>query len=137
MAFVLTTMTWAWVTPEACAGNPHETHADDPRDARAEDSGAAPAALDPAPKQEPTALRLDGNSTLADWRRATTAERSRIAVALARSSLALDATRLEIATAAMEITGCLSRTASDPKFDAWRVATTAGTCLNAPEKPAP
>lgn len=86
------------------------------------------------PKATHQVRKLNGNSTLAEWRSATPAARSRIAVALAKTHLAPDAAKLEVATVAMEITGCLSKTASDPKFDNWRVATTAGTCLTAPEK---
>ena len=46
------------------------------------------------------------------------------------------ATKLEIATAAMEITGCVTSTARDARLDAWQIAPTAATCLDAPERPA-
>jgi hypothetical protein len=78
---------------------------------------------------------LSGDSTLADWRGASSSERSRVAVELARERLKPDATKLEIATAAMEITGCLGTTANDLRFSGWKVAPTAATCLTAPEKP--
>ncbi len=81
------------------------------------------------------AFALTGDSTLAEWRAATAAERSQVAVALAKNRLAADAGKLEIATAAMEISGCLSATARDTRLDAWKVAPAAATCLSAPERP--
>jgi len=87
-----------------------------------------------APQETDAPRTLTGDSTLADWQKATAAERSRVAVALAKNRLAPTATRLEIATAAMEITGCISATARDARFAAWKVAPTAATCLAAPEK---
>ncbi len=82
-----------------------------------------------------TGSPLTGDSTLARWLAATADERTPIAVALARNLLKPDASKLEIARAAMEITGCLTRTAKDPKLSAWRVAPTANICLTAPERP--
>lgn len=92
------------------------------------------AATEPAHEDEarPT---LTGDSTLAEWTKATAAERSRVAVALAKNRLEPTATKLEIAKTAMEITGCVSSTARDARFAAWKVAPTAATCLTAPEKP--
>ena len=55
---------------------------------------------------------------------------------MARKHLPAEATKLELATAAMEITGCLTATAKDPRFAAWPLAPTAKTCLTAPERPA-
>ena len=78
---------------------------------------------------------LTADSTLARWLAATADERTPIAVALARNFLKADASKLEIARAAMEITGCLTRTAKDPKLSAWKVAPTANICLTAPERP--
>ena len=104
---------------------------------------AVPAGNPPEGKPPTDAVRADtpaalttltGDSTLAQWRTATPTERSRVAVALARNRLAPDANKLEVATAAMEITGCLTATARDAKFDAWKVAPTAATCLSAPER---
>ena len=78
---------------------------------------------------------LSGDSTLADWRAAPSSEHSRVAVALAKNRLGPDATKLDIAKMAMEITGCVSVTAKDSRFEAWKVAPTATTCLTAPERP--
>jgi hypothetical protein len=97
-------------------------------------ANAAASRADDEAKEAPSPLT--GDSTLADWTRATPAERSQVAVALARNNLPADATRLQVATAAMEITGCLTRTAADTRFARWKVAPTAATCLTAPEKPA-
>ena len=80
--------------------------------------------------------KLSEQSTLAEWKLASAEARSEVAVAIARKRLAADASKLEVATAAMEISGCLSATARDPRFDAWQVAPTAATCLDAPERPA-
>jgi hypothetical protein len=80
--------------------------------------------------------KLTEQSTLADWKTADAEARSEVAVAIARKRLAADATRLEVATAAMEISGCLTATARDARFDAWQVEPTAKTCLEAPERPA-
>lgn len=83
------------------------------------------------------AARLTESSTLAEWKAANASSRSEVAVAIARKKLPPTATKLEIATAAMEISGCLSKTAGDARFDSWQVEPTATTCLTAPEKPAP
>jgi hypothetical protein len=80
--------------------------------------------------------QLTEQSTLAQWKSADAESRSKVAVAIARKRLAADATRLEVATAAMEISGCLTATARDARFDAWQVEPTAKTCLEAPERPA-
>jgi len=77
---------------------------------------------------------LTGDSTLAEWKAASPGERNAVAVALARNRLAPDAPKLDIATMAMEITGCLSRTADDTRVTGWKVAPTATTCLTAPER---
>ena len=61
---------------------------------------------------------------------------SPITSALARQRLAPDASKLEVASTAMEISGCLTATARDSRFDAWPLAPTAATCLTAPERPA-
>ena len=79
---------------------------------------------------------LSGDSTLADWSAASATERSGVAVALAKTRLAADATKLDVAKMAMEISGCLSATAKDPRLGAWKVAPTATTCLTAPEREA-
>jgi hypothetical protein len=80
--------------------------------------------------------KLTEQSTLAQWKAADADSRSKVAVAIARKRLAADATKLEVATAAMEISGCLTATARDARFDAWQVEPTAKTCLEAPERPA-
>jgi hypothetical protein len=84
-----------------------------------------------------TKQKLTGDSTLAEWKAASTDARSEISVAIARKRLGADAAKLDVAKAAMEITGCVSATARDPRFEAWKVEPTAATCLDAPEKPAP
>ena len=78
---------------------------------------------------------LSGDSTLAQWKLATPAERSQVAVALARNRLDVKADKLDVAKTAMEINGCLSKTAEDASLGAWKVAQPAATCLDAPEKP--
>jgi hypothetical protein len=80
--------------------------------------------------------KLTGESTLADWKAASTDARSEISVAIARKRLGADAAKLDVAKAAMEITGCLTATAGDSRFEAWKVEPTAATCLDAPERPA-
>ncbi|MFN2376695.1 MAG: hypothetical protein ABR538_09165 [Candidatus Binatia bacterium] len=92
----------------------------------------APAVQSPASHERPP---LTENSTLAEWKAATGAERSRLAVALSRKRLGPGAADLTVATAAMEITGCVSATAGDSRFQAWTVEPTAATCLSAPEYP--
>lgn len=87
-------------------------------------------------QREKAKAELTGQSTLADWKTADAEARSKVAVAIARKRLKSDATKLEVATAAMEITGCLSATARDARFAAWQVEPTAKTCLEAPERPA-
>ncbi len=84
----------------------------------------------------PPVVPLDADSTLTQWKAADADDRSRVAVEIARSRVGPDADRLALARAAMEITGCLSRTATDPRFGAWKVGPTAATCLSAPELPA-
>jgi len=84
----------------------------------------------------PTTTQLGADSTLAQWRTATTSARSQLAVALARQRLAPDASKLEVASTAMEISGCLTATARDSRFDAWPLAPTAATCLTPPQRPA-
>jgi hypothetical protein len=81
------------------------------------------------------APKLTAQSTLAEWKGASADARSRVAVAIARKRLGADAAKLDVATAAMEITGCVSATARDPRFEAWKVEPTAATCLDAPELP--
>jgi len=93
------------------------------------ETGATPPS---APEEQPA---LTETSTLAEWRAASGAERSRLAVEVSRKRLGPGAADLAVATAAMEITGCLSATARDPRFQAWTVAPTAATCLSAPEHP--
>lgn len=108
---------------------------------RAGDPGAPSSPEQPAPPEPPSAPAdgapdpLTADSTLARWLAATADERTPIAVALARNFLKPDASKLEIARAAMEITGCLTRTAKDPKLSAWKVAPTANICLTAEERP--
>lgn len=80
--------------------------------------------------------RLDDGATLADWKAATAAQRSRLSVAIARRRLGADTPKLDVATMAMEITGCVSATAEDARLDEWKVAAAAETCLTAPELPA-
>ena len=77
---------------------------------------------------------LSGDSTLTEWQAAASSERSEVAVALARNRLAPDASKLDIAKVAMEISGCLSATAKDSRLGGWKVAPTATTCLTAPER---
>jgi hypothetical protein len=91
--------------------------------ARADDAGTPPV------------VHLDANSTLTQWKAADADDRSRVAVEIARGRIGPDADRLALAKAAMEITGCLSRTATDPRFGGWKVGPTAATCLSAPEFP--
>jgi hypothetical protein len=79
--------------------------------------------------------KLTGESTLADWKKADAEARSEVAVTIARKRLGDSATKLEVATAAMEITGCVTVTARDSRFEAWQVAPTATTRLDAPERP--
>ncbi|HEY2773278.1 MAG TPA: hypothetical protein VGK20_04400 [Candidatus Binatia bacterium] len=93
---------------------------------------AAPAA--PPAATAPPTDELTGESTLARWKQSPAEDRSRIAVALARNRLAADASKLDVAKMAMEITGCLSATAKDPRAQTWKVAATAATCMTAPEK---
>ena len=93
------------------------------------------AAAGDAEVSSPPVVALSGDSTLAQWQAATAAERSRVAVALARNRLEPTADKLAIATTAMEITGCVSATARDTKLQSWKVAPTATTCLTAREKP--
>jgi hypothetical protein len=92
---------------------------------------------DAHPKRKPRKPKLAETSTLAEWKAASASARSEVSVAIARRKLPATATKLEIATAAMEISGCVTKTASDARFDAWQVAPTATTCLTAPERPAP
>ena len=96
---------------------------------RVEDAGAAE---DLAP-----IVQLDADSTLTQWKAADASARSRLSVEIARKRLGDKPDRLELARTAMEITGCVSRTASDARFGGWKVGATASTCLTAPEKPAP
>jgi hypothetical protein len=84
----------------------------------------------------PPFVQLTEEATLTQWRAADAADRSRVAVEIARRLLGQEADRLAVAKAAMEITGCVSRTARDARFGAWKVGATAATCLTAPEKPA-
>lgn len=81
-------------------------------------------------------VHLGADSTLTQWKAADADDRSRVAVEIARERLGPAADRLALAKAAMEITGCLSRTATDARFGAWKVGPTAATCLSAPERPA-
>lgn len=83
----------------------------------------------------PPRVQLGPGSTLTQWKAADAADRSRVAVELARKRLGNQADRLELAKTAMEITGCVSRTATDARFGSWKVDATAATCLSAPEKP--
>lgn len=101
-----------------------------------EASPQPPAAGTETPRKQRHARRLGESSTLADWKKASTAERSRVAVAIARQRLGEKAEKLDVATMAMEITGCVSKTASDARLDEWTVAAAANTCLTAPELPA-
>lgn len=80
-------------------------------------------------------VHLTADSTLTQWKAADAADRSRVSVEIARTRLGDKADRLEVAKAAMEITGCVSRTAGDARFGAWKVGPTAATCLTAPERP--
>ncbi len=80
------------------------------------------------------ARELTGDSTLAEWKAAPSSDRSRVAVALSRNRLPADASKLDIAKMAMEITGCVSATAKDERMNGWKVAPTAATCLTAPER---
>jgi len=80
-------------------------------------------------------VHLSADSTLTQWKAADAADRSRVSVEIARTRLGDKADRLEVAKAAMEITGCVSRTAGDARFGAWKVGPTAATCLTAPERP--
>jgi len=89
-----------------------------------------------AAEVQPTTFELTETSTLLQWKTASASERSRLAVAMARKHLPAEAAKLELATAAMEISGCLTATAKDPRFAAWTLAPTAKTCLTAPERPA-
>lgn len=82
-------------------------------------------------------VRLDAGSTLQQWKAANAADRSRVSVEIARRRLGDKADRLEVARTAMEITGCVSRTASDARFGGWKVDATAATCLTAQERQAP
>jgi hypothetical protein len=102
-------------------------------------AAAAAARADEAPAghaHRHHAAKLSETSTLAQWKAASASDRSEVAVAIARAKLAPTATKLEVATAAMEISGCLTATARDSRFEAWQVAPTATTCLTAPERPA-
>jgi len=92
-----------------------------PRAARANDGPPAP---------------IDENSTLAQWKAAPTSARSLLAVTLAKKRLPPDPDKLELAKTAMEISGCLTATAKDPRFAGWLVAPTSKTCLEAEERPA-
>jgi hypothetical protein len=92
------------------------------------------AVADPPPAPAASAATLTGDSTLAEWRSATAAARSQVAVSLARNRLAADASKLDVAKLAMEITGCVSATARDSRLDGWKVSPTANTCLTAPER---
>lgn len=94
---------------------------------------AVPMAAIAAPRAK---QKLTAQSTLAEWKAASPDARSEVAVALARKRLGAGAAKLDVATAAMEITGCLTATARDPRFEAWKVEPTAATCLDAPERPA-
>lgn len=96
------------------------------------DPATAPPLESPATPERPV---LTGTSTLAEWKAASGPERSHLAVELSRKRLGPGAEDLAVATAAMEITGCLTATARDPRFQAWTVAPTAATCLSAPELP--
>ncbi len=131
-------------------GDAPETHAQDGPEAASGDrapdpSGEHPAALSGEPSNAASAesrpkgaerRALDGNSTLAQWQAASAAERSRLAVEIARTRLGADAEKIDVATMAMEITGCLSATAKDSRLGEWTVAAAAETCLTAPELPA-
>lgn len=110
----------------AHAGNEPATASLPPSEIQTADSADAPS----------PAAELTENSTLSQWKAASASERSQLAVAMARTRLPPEATKLELATAAMEISGCLTTTAKDPRFDAWTLAPTATTCLTAPELPA-
>lgn len=79
-------------------------------------------------------VKLDADSTLTQWKAADAQDRSRVAVDIARSRSGAGADRLTIAKAAMEITGCVTRTAGDARFGNWKVGATAATCLSAPER---
>ena len=112
---------------------------------RAPHAGDEPAPSSPLPgagqaaaptNTPPAAAGLTEDSTLAQWKTASRSDRSRVAVALAHKRLGLDAGKLEIATTAMEISGCLTATGRDSRFDAWTLEPTAATCLTAPERPA-
>lgn len=96
----------------------------------------------PAPPDAPrrrhrrsAAPKLTDTSTLAEWNAARPANRNALAVSIARTRLPPAATKLELATAAMEITGCVTKTASDARFAGWQVGPTAASCLTAPETP--
>lgn len=90
----------------------------------------------PQAQSSPSAAshELSGESTLGEWKTASATDRSRVAVLLAKKQLPPNVNHLDLATAAMEITGCLSATATDQRFLAWKVAPTALTCLTAPEQ---
>lgn len=85
--------------------------------------------------RKPAATKLTETSTLAEWNAARAANRNALAVSIARAKLPPTATKLELATAAMEITGCVTKTASDARFAGWQVGPTAASCLTAPETP--
>lgn len=93
----------------------------------------AGAAEQPLPPAE-LASELTFDSTLAHWREAPATERSHLAVLLARKRLPKDASKLEVATAAMEISGCLTATSGNPSYAAWQIEATAITCLTATER---
>ena len=83
----------------------------------------------------PPLVHLSPDSTLTQWKAADADQRSRVAVEIARGRLGEKPDRLELAKTAMEITGCVSRTAADARFGGWKVGATAATCLTAPERP--
>lgn len=124
-AATLLAVACAWQQLAHAADEP-ATASRPPREIQAADSADAPS----------PATELTENSTLSQWKAASAPERSQLAVAMARARLPSEATKLELATAAMEISGCLTTTARDPRFDAWTLAPTATTCLTAPERPA-
>jgi hypothetical protein len=97
-------------------------------------SGEAPAESADGPKHGRAARHLGSESTLADWKAAAPDERSKLAVAIAPKRLPADTPKLDIAKRAMEISGCLTKTAGDERFAKWTVEPTATTCLTAPEK---
>jgi hypothetical protein len=106
-------------------------------DAKHDGAGSAESAKPPTPDRESSIVASDtltGDSTLADWQAATPAARSQVAVALARNRLSPEASKLDVAKLAMEITGCVSATARDARLGGWKVSPTATTCLTAPER---